>query len=136
MADPSIQVDPDGLSEFASNVGFYATEIDPEDVSRSRQQFAQGVTFGVKNASGTVHVAKENYARALAVSLQNLTEFVAAAKILADAAEKAAIDYKASDGQSADTMAEINQRLYEAAQASSIRRNTFGPFVPTDQEAT
>ena len=135
MADPSIHVDLDGLSEFASNVGFYATEVDPADVSRSRQQFAQGVTFGVKNASGTVHVAKENYARALAASLQNLTEFVAAAKVLADAAEKAAADFKASDGRSAETMAEVNRRLYEAAQASSIRRHTFGPFVPSDQEA-
>lgn len=134
MADPSIQVDPDGLSEFASNVGFYATEIDPAAVSRSRQQFAQGVTFGVKNASGTVHVAKENYARALAASLQNLTEFVEAAKILADAAEKAAADFRAVDGRSAEALNAVNGKLLEASQNADVARNMFGPYAPEGRE--
>lgn len=134
MADPSIQVDPDGLTEFASNVGFYATEVDPAEVSRSREQFAQGVTFGVKNASGAVHVAKENYARALAASLANLSEFVEAAKILADAAEKAAADFRAVDGRSADTIEAVNAKLLEASQRADVARNTFGPFVPEGRQ--
>ncbi len=134
MGDPSIHVDTDGLKEFADNVGFYATKVDPEDVGRSKQQFAAGVTFGAKNASGAVHVAKENYAKALATSLQNLTEFVESARILAEAAEKAAADFNAADGRSTATMEEVNRRLSEAAHASFVRRHTYGPFVPDNQE--
>jgi len=137
VADASIHVDTDGLTEFAGTVGFYATEVDPAEVSRSRQQFAAGVTFGVKNASGAVHVAKENYARALTTSLQNLTEFVEAARILAEAAEKAAADFKNVDNRSAATIAVLNQRLSESAQASMFRRGLYyGPYLPQDQEST
>jgi hypothetical protein len=136
VADTSIHVDTDGLTEFAGNVGFYATEVDPADVSRSRQQFAAGVTFGVKNASGAVHVAKENYARALTTSLQNLTEFVEAARVLSEAAEKAAADFKSVDNRSAATIALLNQRLSESAQASLFRRGLYyGPYLPQDQES-
>jgi hypothetical protein len=136
VADPSIHVDTDGLKEFADNVGFYATEVDPADVSRSRQQFAAGVTFGVKNASGAVHAAKENYAKALAASLRNLSEFVEAARILAEAAEKAAADFKGVDNRSAATIAALNQRLAESAQASLFRRGLYyGPYLSQDQES-
>jgi hypothetical protein len=130
VADTSIHVDTDGLTEFAGTVGFYATEVDPADVSRSRQQFAAGVTFGVKNASGAVHVAKENYARALTTSLQNLTEFVEAARILATAVEATAADFKASDVRSAAALEDVNRRLFEAAQGSARRRSVAGPVVP------
>jgi hypothetical protein len=34
VADASINVDTDGLKQFADNVGFYATEIDPGAVGR------------------------------------------------------------------------------------------------------
>jgi hypothetical protein len=130
VADASIHVDTDGLTEFAGNVGFYATKVDPADVSRSRQQFAAGVTFGVKNASGAVHVAKENYAWALTTSLQNLTEFVEAARILAAAVEATAADFKASDVRSAAALEDVNRRLFEAAEASAHRRSVAGPVVP------
>jgi hypothetical protein len=136
VADPSIHVDTDGLTEFADNVRFYATEVDPADVSRSRQQFAAGVPFGVRNASGAVHVAKQNYAKALAASLQNLSEFVEAARILAEAAGKAAADFKAVDNRSAATIAALNERLSESAQASLFRRGLyFGPYPSLDQES-
>jgi hypothetical protein len=135
VADPSIHVDTNGLKEFADNVGFYATEIDPVDVSRSRQQFAGGVTFGAKNASGAVHAAKQNYARALQTSLQNLTEFVEAARILAAAVEATASDFTASDVRSAAALDDVNRRLFEATQASSLRRSVMGPPVPESREA-
>jgi hypothetical protein len=130
VADTSIHVDTDGLTEFAGTVGFYATQVDPADVSRSRQQFAAGVTFGVKNASGAVHVAKENYARALTTSLQNLAEFVEGARILANAVEATAADFKASDVRSAAALEDVNRRLFEATQASARRRSVAGPVVP------
>src|SRR5689334_10288282 len=105
----SINVDIEGLHAFAGDVGFYATEIAPNEVDRSRRQFDQGVTFGVRNASGSVHVAKANYAEALRLSLANLAEFVNAATILADAAERAAADFRAVDGRSAAAIDDINR---------------------------
>jgi hypothetical protein len=135
VADPSIHVDTDGLTEFADNVRFYATEVDPADVSRSRQQFAAGVPFGVRNASGAVHVAKQNYAKALGTSLQNLTEFVEAARVLAAAVEATAVDFKASDVRSAAALDEVNRRLFEAAHASSRRRSGAGPALPDSKES-
>jgi hypothetical protein len=134
VADPSIHVDTDGLKQFADDVGFYATEIDPVDVGRSKQQFAAGVTFGVKNASGAVHVAKENYARALTTSLTNLTEFIEAARILAEAAEATATDFKAVDSRSAATVDDVNRRLFEAAQASFNRQQPPSVVVTEGQE--
>jgi hypothetical protein len=134
VADASINVDTDGLKQFADNVGFYATEIDPVDVGRSKQEFAAGVTFGVKNASGAVHVAKQNYARALTVSLQNLTEFVEAARILAEAAEATATDFKAADGRSAVALDAVNRRLFEAAQASTTRQRSSGTVGSQSEE--
>jgi hypothetical protein len=134
VADPSINVDTDGLKDFADNVGFYATEIDPADVGRSRQQFAAGVTFGVKNASGAVHVAKENYAKALATSLQNLTEFVEAARVIAEAVEATAADFRGSDVRSAAALADVNRRLFEAVQASAERRSGESRPAPGSQE--
>ncbi|GAA3344237.1 hypothetical protein GCM10020358_46660 [Amorphoplanes nipponensis] len=94
MSDGSIDVETGGLTEFAGDVRFYAEEVDPLDVDRTRQSFSAGITFGTRNASEVVLATKENYARALANSLTNLTRFVEAAKILAEAAEQAANDYR------------------------------------------
>jgi hypothetical protein len=130
MGDPSIHVDLDGLRRFASDVGFYAYEVDPHDVHRSKQQFAEGVCFGANNASGAVFVAKENYQKALTRSLGNLTEFVKAAQILAEAAERAAADFDAADGRSADAIAAVDRALSDAAHASVVAQHTYGPWAP------
>ena len=87
MSDGSINVETGGLSEFAGDVRFYAEEIDPLDVDRSKQSFSAGITFGTRNASLAVLGAKQDYADALANSLVNLTRLVEAARILAEAAE-------------------------------------------------
>jgi hypothetical protein len=134
MSDPSIHVDLDGLRKFASGVGFYAHEVDPHDVNRSKREFADGVCFGANNASGAVFVAKENYQRALRQSLGNLTEFVAAAQILADAAAKAATDFQAVDGRSAAAIDEVNRNLSEAGHRSDQARHMYGPPVPGTEE--
>jgi hypothetical protein len=132
VGDPSIHVDTDGLREFADNVGFYATAVDPEDVSRSKQQFAAGVTFGVRNASGPVQVAKQRYAATLQNSLDNLTAFVEAARILASAAERAAADYQASDGRAA---VDIGVVLNEARDKSLTVQHFVGPVAQQSPEA-
>ena len=115
MGDSSIHVETTGLADFAGHVRFYAEQVDPVDVARSRQSFSAGITFGATNASEAVLRAKENYAKALDHSLTNLTRFVEAARILADAAEQAAKDFRAVDDQSERSIHTISRMLSLAA---------------------
>ena len=126
MGDGSIHVEAGGLTEFAGDVRFYAEEIDPLDVDRSKQSFSAGITFGTKNASEAVLRTKENYAKALANSLTNLTWFVEAARILAVAAEPAATDFRAVDDQSARSINNINYLLTTAADQAQAARYPDG----------
>jgi hypothetical protein len=104
-------------------VGFYAQEIDPQDIDRSRQAFSAGVTFGTNNASVVVLQTKENYAKALTNSLTNLSRFVEAAKILAEAAEQAAKEYRAVDDQSKASINNINYMLTAATERAQATRD-------------
>ncbi|AGZ39516.1 hypothetical protein AFR_06135 [Actinoplanes friuliensis DSM 7358] len=133
MSDGSINVETGGLSKFAGDVGFYAQEIDPQDIDRSRQAFSAGVTFGTNNASVEVLALKEKYAETLTNSLTNLTRFVEAAKILAEAAEQAARDYRAVDDSSERSIHNINYMLTTATQRA---RATRFPDSPTAGEAS
>jgi len=126
MGDGSIHVEAGGLTEFAGDVRFYAEEIDPLDVDRSKQSFSAGITFGTKNASEAVLQAKENYAAALTNSLTNLTRFVEAAKILAAAAEQAAEDFRAVDDQSGRSLNNINYLLTVATEQAQAGRYPAG----------
>lgn len=126
MGDGSIHVETGGLTEFAGDVRFYAEQVDPLDVDRSKQSFSAGITFGTKNASEAVLQAKENYATALANSLTNLTRFVEAAKILAAAAEQAAKDFRAVDDQSGRSLNNINYMLTVATQQAQAGRDPTG----------
>jgi hypothetical protein len=115
MGDSSIHVETAGLADFAGDVRFYAEQVDPVDVARSRQSFSAGITFGSTNASEAVLRAKEDYAEALDHSLTNLTRFVEAARILADAAEQAAKDFRAVDDQSERSINHIKSMVTAAA---------------------
>lgn len=126
MSDGSIHVETGGLTEFAGDVRFYAEQVDPLDVDRSKQSFSAGITFGTKNASEAVLQAKENYAAALANSLTNLTRFVEAAKILAAAAEQAAEDFRAVDDQSGRGLNNINYMLTVATDQAQAARYPDG----------
>jgi ApbE superfamily uncharacterized protein (UPF0280 family) len=130
MSDGSIHVETGGLSEFAGDVRFYAEEVDPLDVDRSKQSFSAGITFGTRNASEAVLATKENYAKALTNSLTNLTRFVEAAKILAEAAEQAAKDFRAVDDQSARSINNINYLLTTATRQAQAARHPGGHPVP------
>jgi hypothetical protein len=130
MSDGSIQVETGGLSEFAGDVRFYAEEIDPLDVERSKQSFSAGITFGTRNASEAVLTAKQSYATALTNSLTNLTRFVEAARILADAAEQAAKDFRAVDDQSARSINNVNHLLTTATRQAQAARYPGGRPVP------
>jgi hypothetical protein len=122
MSDGSIQMETGGLSKFAGDVRFYAEEIDPLDVERSKQSFSAGITFGTKNASLAVLDTKRKYAEALANSLVNLTRFVEAARILAEAAEQVARDFRAVDDQSERSINNINYAMTAATdRARAVR---------------
>ncbi|MEU7907018.1 type VII secretion target [Actinoplanes sp. NPDC049118] len=123
MSDGSISVETGGLDRFAGDVGFYAVEVDPLDVDRARQSFSAGITFGRRNASVPLLHTKENYGKALANSLTNLSRFVEAAKILADAAEQAAREYRAVDDRSARSIDNINYMLTTAAERAQAVRD-------------
>ena len=126
MSDGSIDVETGGLTAFAGDVRFYAEQVDPPDVARSRQSFSAGITFGTANASEAVRRAKEDYGRALAHSLTNLTRFVEAAGILAAAAEQAARDFRAVDDQSSRSVHNINYILTTATQEAHAARYPGG----------
>ncbi|WP_433725411.1 hypothetical protein ACQP2Y_06285 [Actinoplanes sp. CA-051413] len=123
MSDSSIHLETGGLVEFAGDVRFYAEKVDPVDVARSRQSFSAGITFGTTNASEAVLRAKESYAEALAHSLTNLTRFVEAARILADAAEQAAQDFRAVDDQSERSISNIKDMLTAATDQTRAARS-------------
>jgi ApbE superfamily uncharacterized protein (UPF0280 family) len=123
MSDSSIHLETGGLVEFAGDVRFYAEKVDPVDVARSRQSFSAGITFGTTNASEAVLRAKESYAKALAHSLTNLTRFVEAARILADAAEQAAGDFRAVDDQSERSISNIKDMLTAATDQTRAARS-------------
>ncbi|MEU8235366.1 hypothetical protein AB0C12_37745 [Actinoplanes sp. NPDC048967] len=123
MSDSSIHLETGGLVEFAGDVRFYAEKVDPVDVARSRQSFSAGITFGTTNASEAVLRAKESYAKALAHSLTNLTRFIEAARILADAAEQAAEDFRAVDDQSERSISNIKDMLTAATDQTRAARS-------------
>ena len=130
MSDGSMDVETGGLTEFAGDVRFYAEQVDPVDVDRSRQSFSAGITFGTTNASEAVLAAKENYAKALANSLTNLTRFVEAARILAEAAEQVAKDFRAVDDESAHGIDNINHLLTTATRQAQGARAPGDRTVP------
>jgi hypothetical protein len=123
MGDGSIHVETGGLTEFAGDVRFYAEEVDPLDVDRSKQSFSAGITFGTKNASLAVLATKQDYAEALTNSLVNLTRFVEAARILAEAAEQVAKDFRAVDDQSERSINTINHVLTTATDQARVARH-------------
>jgi len=123
MGDGSIHVETGGLTEFAGDVRFYAEEVDPLDVDRSKQSFSAGITFGTRNASLAVLGAKQDYAEALTNSLANLSRFVEAARILAEAAERAAKDFRAVDDQSERSINNIKYMLTVATDQARTARS-------------
>jgi hypothetical protein len=131
MGDGSINVETGGLAEFAGDVRFYAEEIDPVDVDRAKQSFSAGITFGTTNASVAVLAAKRDYAEALSNSLENLTRFVEAARILAAAAEEVALDFEAVDDQSGKSINDINYILTAATDRAKALRHP-GDVSPAD----
>jgi hypothetical protein len=121
VGDPSINVETGELKRFAKDVGFETDEVMQPAVGRATMPLQDGVTFGAKNASGAVHAAKVRYAESLSASMSNLTEFITAAKIMADAADKVAADFEAVDVRSAEGSARVGSILRAATDEAHAR---------------
>ncbi|MGW4941718.1 hypothetical protein ACWEOZ_09035 [Actinoplanes sp. NPDC004185] len=115
MGDPGINVETGGLNKFAEDVRADVDNITEPAVGRATLPL-DSVPFGAQNASGGVHAAKERYARSLTASTENLSNFLAAARLLAAAAEKVAAEFDATDARSAEGTKRVEQALFSAAE--------------------
>jgi len=88
---------------------------------RARTGLQEGVCFGVRSASGYVYGAKQRYHDSLTQALQQLTQYVRAADILAEAAEKVARQYAHTDALAAARAADVENALAETLAATRAR---------------
>ena len=121
MSDPGIDVETGGLARFATDVRADIDHITEPAVGRATMPL-DGVPFGAQTASGGVHAAKQRYARSLSASTENLHNFLAAARLLAAAAEKVAAEFDATDARSAEDTKRGEQALWLAAEDARITR--------------
>jgi hypothetical protein len=109
------------LSEMVELARVMRAETDvglrPES-ERARTGLKEGVCFGVRSASGYVYGAKQRYHDSLTQALHQLTQYVRAADILADAAEKVARQYAHTDALTAARVADVERALAEALTAA------------------
>lgn len=133
MAD-EIRVETDGLNKFSEKVqGDIARTIEP-GYSDAKVSLASGVGFGATSASGGVHAAKARYAESLRASTANIVEYMAAARVLADAAVKVAASFDAADSSSAVQVAEVKHAL-QAALTEARQRREAADGHPTTRRA-
>jgi hypothetical protein len=121
VGEPAINVETGGLTRFATDVRADVDYVTEPAVGRATMPL-DSVPFGARNASGGVHAAKQRYARSLSASTQNLTNFLAAARLLAAAAEKVAAEFDASDARSAEGTKRVEHALWTAAEEARAAR--------------
>lgn len=121
MGDPGINVETGGLTRFAADVRADADYVTEPAVGRATLPL-DSVPFGARNVSGGVHAAKLRYAQSLSASTRNLGNFLAAARLLAAAAEKVAAEFDAGDARSAAGVKRVEQALWAAAEEARLAR--------------
>jgi hypothetical protein len=121
VSDPGINVETGGLTKFATDVRADTDNVAEPAVGRATMPL-DSVPFGAQNASGGVHAAKQRYARSLSASTENLTNYLAAARLLAAAAEKVAAEFDATDARSAEGTKRVQQALWLAAEEARRTR--------------
>jgi hypothetical protein len=126
MAD-SINVETGELTNFAQKVRSETEGVFQPTVNRQSMPLQDGVTFGLANASGAVHAAKQRYAQSLIAATANVTEFIRAAQVMAAAAEKVAAEFDTVDKNSADSIKRVNDLLYTAAAQADAARLAANP---------
>jgi hypothetical protein len=121
VGDPGVNVETGGLTKFAADIRADVDNITEPAVGRATLPL-DSVPFGAQNASGGVHAAKQRYARSLSASTENLGNFLAAARLLAAAAEKVAAEFDAVDARSAEGTKRVEQALFTAAEEARLAR--------------
>lgn len=119
MGDQGITVETGGLTRFATDVRADVDYVTEPAVGRATMPL-DSVPFGAQNAGGGVHAAKERYARSLRASTQNLGNYLAAARLLAAAAEKVAAEFDAGDARSAEGVKRVEHALWTAAEEARL----------------
>ncbi|MBM2622504.1 hypothetical protein JIG36_44085 [Actinoplanes sp. LDG1-06] len=129
MSD-GINVETDGLNKFSDQVQDDTSRTLEPGYSDARVSFGTGVRFGANNASGSVHAAKARYALSVQSSTANVEEYMAAARVLADAAAKVAAALDATDVRAADRTDWINSALAAAATEAAAKRAAAESHIP------
>jgi hypothetical protein len=111
-----INVETGGLTNFSKEVHADTDVFLGPATDRAEVQFREGIRFGVNNESDAVLAAKRRYADSLTASQVNLREYVSAARLLANAADKVAKMMQESDMRAADSTQAAEQALWDAAE--------------------
>jgi hypothetical protein len=119
VGDPGINVETGGLAKFATDVRADIDNVTEPAVGRATLPL-DSVPFGAQNAGGGVHAAKQRYARSLSATTGNLSNYLAAARLLAAAAEKVAAEFDAGDARSAEGVKRVEQALWTAAEEARL----------------
>jgi hypothetical protein len=97
--ESGIRVRTGELCRFAEGVRFETTSVFAPAVAALTVPLRAGVPFGarLREVSGPTEAAARRYASAVDASLAGLRQFVQAAALLAEAAERVAADFQAAD---------------------------------------
>ncbi|AGL20873.1 hypothetical protein [Actinoplanes sp. N902-109] len=111
-----INVETGGLTNFSKEVHADTDVFLGPATDRAEVQFREGIRFGVNNESDAVLAAKTRYADSLTAHQQNLREYVSAARLLANAADKVATMMQQTDSSAATSTQAAEQALWAAAE--------------------
>lgn len=114
VAAKSIKVDVAGLVDFAKVVRDENERTLVPQSYNVHTDFKKGVPFGLTSASGYVYAAKERYQQSLIRAMRQLTIYIHTAEIIADAAERVAKEYAATDALSAARLQDV-EKAFRAA---------------------
>ena len=112
-----VRVDLAGLVDLARAIrqGNESTLQPQSDFVRS--DLLYGVCFGATSASGYVTGARQQYHAALLRALEQMRAHIRAAELLADAAERVALNYAGVDALATARVADVERALLEARHA-------------------
>lgn len=124
---PAIAVDLDGLADLAKTVRREnAATLEPQS-NLVRSDLLHGVCFGAASASGQVLEAKQRYHDSLVRALDQMHAHIRAASIIADAAERVAMNYAEADAMSKARTKEVDEALKAAVATADQVRSSYSP---------
>jgi hypothetical protein len=128
-----IDVDVDGLKDFRS---FLVRELDANlkpGAQGISNDHGGGAHFGIGNAGVQVQAARKRYADALQASIDNLTQYVAAAEIFIEAIQTVTAKYTEADLSSASKSQAVSKDLFDALE-QGVQDRSLAIQTTADQE--